>query len=141
MNPKPQTTTKTLGLWNRDVCEIFLAPEPTDVHRYFEFEAAPTGEWIDLAIAWKHGERQTDWTFASGMTAAAEIGNGQVAIAVCIPWSDSLPRPAGEDQWRINLFRCVGSGDDRGYLAWQPTLTPKPNFHVPEVFGWLEFSG
>jgi hypothetical protein len=40
--------------------------------------------------------------------------------------------------WRINLFRCVGVGDDR-YLAWQPTYTAEPSFHVPEVFGWLDF--
>jgi hypothetical protein len=29
-------------------------------------------------------------------------------------------------------------GDER-YLAWQPTYTAAPSFHVPEVFGWLEF--
>ena len=46
----PITNTKTLGLWDRDVCEIFLAPDPTQPWRYFEFEAAPTGEWIDLGI-------------------------------------------------------------------------------------------
>src|SRR5215210_5271488 len=26
VNPTPQTGMKTLGLWERDVCEIFIAP-------------------------------------------------------------------------------------------------------------------
>ena len=49
--PKPDTTNKTLGLWDRDVCEIFIAPDPENPSIYYEFEAAPTGEWVDLAIA------------------------------------------------------------------------------------------
>ncbi len=134
-----QTATKTLGLWDRDVCEIFLAPDPTDVHRYFEFEAAPTGEWIDLAISWKQDGRETDSTFESGMTVAAKTENELVTIGMRIPWSDSICKPVGGDQWRVNLFRCVGAGENRGYLSWQPTLTQKPNFHVPEVFGCVTF--
>ncbi|MGH9959146.1 MAG: carbohydrate-binding family 9-like protein [Pyrinomonadaceae bacterium] len=39
------------------------------------------------------------------------------------------------------MFRCVGTGKDRGYLAWQPTRTEQPNFHIPKVFGWLIFEG
>ncbi|HEU4768297.1 MAG TPA: sugar-binding protein, partial [Pyrinomonadaceae bacterium] len=39
VSPNPQTDKKTLGLWDRDVCEIFLAPNPEHQERYFEFEA------------------------------------------------------------------------------------------------------
>ncbi len=39
-----------------------------------------------------------------------------------------------------NLFRCIGVGNER-YLAWQPTGTPEPLFHVPEAFGWIQFVG
>ena len=72
------------------------------------------------------------------MTTAVIVNASQVTIAMQIPWSDSLPKPQKGDAWRVNLFRCVGVGDDR-YLAWQPTYTAEPNFHVPEVFGWLDF--
>ena len=41
-----------MGLWDRDVCEIFIAPDEHVIERYFEFEAAPTGEWLDVAIHW-----------------------------------------------------------------------------------------
>ena len=135
----PQTRAKTVGLWDRDVCEIFVAPDPNTPERYFEFEAAPTGEWVDLALHAPTDGRETEWEFSSGMTAAACIEPGTVIIAMRIPWSDRLQRPTRDERWRANLFRCVGSGETRGYLAWQPTFTPVPAFHVPEAFGWLRF--
>jgi hypothetical protein len=41
VSDKPQTEKKTMGLWDRDVCEIFIAPDEHAIERYFEFEAAP----------------------------------------------------------------------------------------------------
>jgi hypothetical protein len=139
INPKPQVVKKTIGLWDRDVCEIFIAPDPHQINRYFEFEAAPTGEWIDLAIHIAPAGRETDWDFRSDMSAAARVGKHQVVIAMRLPWDDWIHKPQRGEKWRVNLFRCVGTGNER-YLAWQPTHTAEPNFHVPEVFGWLTFT-
>lgn len=139
INPKPQVAKKTIGLWDRDVCEIFIAPDPQQINRYFEFEAAPTGEWIDLAIHITPAGRETDWEFHSDMTAAAHVAKHQVVIGMRIPWDHWIHKPQRGEKWRVNLFRCVGTGNGR-YLAWQPTHTPEPNFHVPEVFGWLDFT-
>lgn len=138
VNSNPQCEKKTLGLWHQDVCEIFIAPDATRPERYFEFEASPQGEWVDLAIFFKPDGRETDFEFHSGMTTAACLRGDQLKIAMQIPWSEALPKPKKGERWRVNLFRCVGVGDDR-YLAWQPTYAPEPNFHVPEAFGWLEF--
>jgi|SRR6266850_3277027 len=138
MSSTPQLTQKTIGLWDRDVCEIFIAPDAGAPNRYFEFEAAPTGEWVDLAINLQSSERETDQGFQSGMTTAAEISDNRLTIIIRIPWGESIRKPERGDEWRINLFRCVGTGNQR-YLAWQPTCTPEPNFHVPDAFGWLVF--
>jgi hypothetical protein len=135
----PQVETKTIGLWNRDVCEIFIAPDIGAPERYFEFEAAPTGEWVDLAINFKPAGRATDFDWQSGMTAAANIQRGEITIAMRIPWNASIPKPMHGDVWGVNLFRCVGLGNDR-YLAWRPTYAPEPNFHLPEAFGRLAFA-
>jgi Carbohydrate family 9 binding domain-like len=135
----PQLAQKTKGLWDRDVCEIFIAPDPNVIEHYFEFEAAPTGEWLDVAIHWSARKRESDWGFTSGMTTATKLGKGFLFTAVRIPWSRSIPRPQKGDHWRVNLFRCVGKDPDRGYVAWQPTMTPQPSFHLPQVFGWLRF--
>jgi len=140
VSDRPQIETKTMGLWDRDVCEIFIAPDPNSVERYFELEAAPTGEWLDVEIHWKPEQRESDWKFESQMTTAAEIEKDRVTIAMRIPWSESIPKPQKGERWRVNLFRCVGRDPDRGYLAWQPTKMSKPGFHLPQVFGWLVFA-
>lgn len=134
----PDTNKKTLGLWDRDVCEIFLAPDPKHPERYFEFEAAPTGEWVDLGIVVTPAGRETDWDYQSGMEAAARQSKPMI-VAIRIPWSDSIPKPEKGDEWRANVFRCVGPEAPERYLAWRPTRTPEPNYHVPEVFGSLRF--
>ena len=139
MSAAPQREEKTVGLWERDVCEIFVAVDAREPERYFEFEAAPTGEWLDLAIWQKPAARETDWHYRSGMSAAARILEGSVTVAMRVPWEGFSRAPQAGERWRANLFRCVGAGPERGYLAWQPTRTAHPNFHVPEVFGWLRF--
>ena len=139
VSDNPITDSETLGLWDRDVCEIFLAPDAVKPWRYFEFEAAPTGEWVDLGITVKPEGRETDWDFTSGFTTAAKLEGERLLIGMRIPWSESIPKPQAGDVWRVNLFRCVGPEAPERYLAWLPTRTPEPNFHVPEVFGILRF--
>jgi hypothetical protein len=139
VSSNPATDKKTLGLWDRDVCEIFLAPDPKNPSRYFEFEAAPTGEWVDLGITLTPSGRETDWDLASGLTVAAKFEHEQLLVGMRIPWSETIPKPEPGEVWRVNLFRCVGPEAPERYLAWQPTRTPEPNFHVPEAFGALRF--
>ena len=140
VNQKPQTQAKTMGLWDRDVCEIFIAPDPNVVERYLEFEAAPTGEWLDVAIHWTPQKRESDWEFNSHMTTAARVEKERVTIGMRIPWNHWIHEPQEKERWRINLFRCVGKDPNRGYLAWRPTRTPEPSFHVPQAFGWIVFA-
>ena len=137
--PSPNLSEKTIGLWERDVCEIFVAPDARSPERYFEFEAAPTGEWLDLAIHWRPGGRETDWRFRSRMSAAARTAEGAFTVAMRIPFRPLGARPRPGARWRANLFRCVGTDPLLRYLAWQPTHAEQPNFHVPERFGWLHF--
>lgn len=139
VNPTPDTTRKTNELWERDVCEIFIAPDKKRPNRYLEFEVAPTGEWIDLAIEITGDARNTDWKFASEMEAAAAIEQTQVTMAIKVPFAAFGASPKQGDIWLGNIFRCVGSGPTRGYLAWRPTGTEKPAFHVPDAFGELRF--
>jgi len=140
VNATPQISQKTIGLWDRDVCEIFIAPDPNNVERYLEFEAAPTGEWLDVAIHVTPQKRESDWEFHSHLTTVAHIEKNRVTIAMRIPWNQWIHEPQAGERWRVNIFRCVGKDPDRGYLAWRPTRTPKPNFHLPPAFGWLVFA-
>jgi len=139
VNDIPELKNKAIGLWERDVCEIFIAPDPFKRKEYYEFEIAPTGEWIDLAIRIENGERKTNWDYASGMASAARVETGRVTMTIKIPFASLGRAPQKGDIWLGNLFRCVGKDPTRGYLAWQPTNTDKPNFHVPERFGEFHF--
>lgn len=135
----PNLTVKTRGLWDRDVCEIFLAPRREDFRHYYEFEIAPTGEWIDLGIYQMPDKRETDFNYNSGMESVARIEKDKIVSAIKIEWKAFGKTPETGDIWMGNIFRCVGAGATRGYLAWQPTMTKEPSFHVPEKFGELEF--
>lgn len=139
VSSSPDLTKKAMNLWDRDVVEIFLAPDGNEPRKYFEFEVAPTGEWLDVAIDLTSGERITDWDYRSGMETAARIEEGRILMVMKIPWKAFGRKPKTGDVWLGNIFRCVGKGPERGYLAWLPTRTEKPNFHVPERFGDFKF--
>jgi hypothetical protein len=139
-NSKPDVNEKAIDLWEGDVFEIFVAPDEQKPDHYFEFEVAPTGEWFDAEIeVLPNGERETDFNYHSGMKAAAEIFDNKVLAMIKIEWQAFGKKPQTGEIWRGNLFRCIGSGKNRGYLAWQPTITKTPNFHIPEAFGKFEF--
>lgn len=135
----PNFNSKTVELWERDVFEIFVAPDENAPQKYFEFEIAPTGEWLDLGIYQKPDERVTDWGYNSNMKSVARIEKDKVLTAIKIEWNAFGKIPQAGDVWRGNIFRCVGAGEMRGFLAWSPTATEQPNFHVPERFGEFEF--
>jgi len=135
----PNFESKTFGLWNRDVCEIFVAPDKAEPRKYFEFEIAPSGEWIDLEIYQMPDRRETNFDFNSQMQSAARVEKDKVWMAIKVDWKAFGKTPKANDVWLGNLFRCVGKEETRGYLAWQPTKTAEPNFHVPEAFGEFEF--
>jgi hypothetical protein len=137
----PKLDQKTIGLWDRDVCEIFITPEGRAITHYYEFEVAPTREWVDLEVFLSPKGLAKYWEYSSGMTVASRVGASDLTLAMRLPWKSLTRTPRAGERWRCNLFRCVGRDPTRGYLAWQPTHTPEPSFHVPEKFGWIVFKG
>jgi alpha-galactosidase len=124
-------------LWDRDVAEAFLQPDPSQPHAYKEFEISPNGFWIDLDIApgakpdLKSGLQRSVVLDKAAHTWAAELA---------IPMKALTPVFDPAAIWRVNFFRVEGKEEPRGYYAWQPTHTPKPNFHVPSAFGRMRFA-
>ena len=123
-------------LWDRDVAEAFLQPDPSRPRYYREFEVSPNGMWIDLDVFpggisdLKSGLQHSVWLDPSLHTWAAEL-------AIPMPALTANFDPASF--WRVNFYRVEGKEEPRFYSAWQPTRTPQANFHVPEVFGSLHF--
>jgi hypothetical protein len=134
---------KRVHLWDRDVVEMFLGDDWTNIRHYREFEIAPTGDWIDLAIDLDH--KNYDHSWSSGWKTMARIDKEQKVwyAAAKIPLSAvSGQHVVGGTKWRMNLYRIDGLGEDpqRHFLCWQPTCVQNrdPN-HVPEHFGTLIF--
>jgi hypothetical protein len=123
-------------LWERDVAEAFLQPDPSRELCYREFEVSPNGMWIDLDV------------FPGGI---ADLKSGLERSVVldekALVWAAELAVPMKaltrefdpNSVWRANFYRVEGRTEPRTYLAWQPTHTPEPNFHVPSTFGRMRF--
>lgn len=124
-------------LWDGDVCEVFLQPDPREVRRYKEIEVAPNGFWIDLEIA---AEEKHD--LRSGLRRRVDVDktNKRWRAAVILPMKSLVQRFDSSAVWRVNFYRVEGAAEPRFYSAWQPTHTAQPNFHVPEAFGRMVFA-
>ena len=125
-------------LWDRDVAEAFLQPDPARDHDYREFEVSPNGMWVDLDIFpgglrdLKSGLQRSVVRDEKSRTWTAELS---------IPIRSLTEKFDPSATWRANFYRVEGRKEPRAYLAWQPTHTPQPNFHVPKAFGTLRFGG
>lgn len=141
-------------LWERDVVEVFLQPpesmakmaraascsasEPKSRYRAFykEFEVAPNGMWLDLDIS-----PAGPANLHSGLVRSACLYEKEKIwmTELSIPMKSLTARFDPALPWRANFYRVEGKAEPRHYLAWQPTRTPEPDFHVPEAFGTLRF--
>jgi alpha-galactosidase len=129
-------------LWNRDVVEVFLNPQPERMTHYYEFEVAPNNQWIDLEIE-KKKTPFNDASWNSGFEHATRID------AKYHLWTTEMRIPLSAlgvtaihdgDLWRVNFFRATrrGGDDHRFFLAWSP-IPQGGTFHEPTRFGILHF--
>jgi len=123
-------------LWDRDVVEAFLQPDPSVVHSYKEFEFSPNNMWIDLDIADGQGR---DLKSGLARRVTMDEGNKTWSAVAALPMQSLVSEFDPKAVWRANFYRIEGAGEPRFYSAWSATKTEKPNFHVPETFGFLRF--
>ncbi len=86
-------------LWDRDVAEAFLQPDPSRERYYREFEVSPNGMWIDLDI------------FPGGL---ADLKSG-----LKNPCFWMRRRIAGRRSWPFPLKALTPNFDPKGGLASQ----------------------
>lgn len=130
-------------LYEEDVVECFIAPER--IEEYFELEVSPRGTLFDARVVSPDRDRRTmnvdrEWDL-EGFTAAVkrdETVNGRTHLAVLLSLPIAAIAPRGERVWRANFYRVDRHPDGDEFLAWSPPLRTPADFHVPEVFGFLE---
>ncbi len=130
--------TERPTLYQEDCNEIFFAPSADHPKKYFEIEVGPLGHFMDTSIDRETTPAKTDASWSSGIvtatktdatahTSVIESRIGSKDLSVALVAGAKVP---------LGLFRMEGKGK-RSYLAWSPTRTKKPDFHVPEAFGTL----
>jgi alpha-galactosidase len=124
-------------LWDRDVAEVFLQPDPSRQSYYKEFEVSPNGMWADLEIfPGGRSDLKSDMTRSVILDETSHRWTAELAIPMFCLTENFDPKAV----WRVNFFRIEGIKEPRHYMAWRPTHSAHPNFHVPGAFGHLRFS-
>jgi hypothetical protein len=122
-----------LGLWDRDVVEVFVGTDSAKPTQYAEFEVAPTGEQLDVFVDLPAKDFKWDGGMKSGVRVdeSSRRWTAELRIPTETPFSQRVEKG---NRLRINLFRSDRAAN--AFLAWNPTL--KNTTHVPERFGVLE---
>ncbi len=136
-------------LWLEEVVEVFLQGDPNQ-SGYIELEVNPLGTMLDLYMlaarkplhyeSWN--SEKLRWAVQVDGTVDGRPGDQEWTCEIALPIEDVVtaphrpPQPG--DRWRMNLYRGESRPKPAG-LAWSPTL--RDDFHVPQRFGELVFSG
>jgi len=139
----------------KDSCvEFFFSPEVSSDSGYFNLEMNCGGKMLF--------HHQSAPRVGNVNVSPEDIGKVQVAhslpdlvdpeiqvpttwtVEYRIPFSilqnyHSLTTPEPGTTWRANLFKCADGTSHPHWLTWAPIDFPRPNFHVPEYFGRLQF--
>ncbi len=138
--PRDPLTGKTMELWTHsDVLEVFIGREVPATRCYREFQVAPDGRWIDIAIDHRTEPLVPDFEWRSGFTFRSEVdaAAGRWRVLFQLPWHalDAGDPTAGT--WYCNFYRATGRFHGDELLAWSPPGIGPGCFHRYGHFGVL----
>jgi hypothetical protein len=129
--------TERAKLYEEDCVELFLTPNPAERNRYFEVEVGPLGHFLDIEIDRSKKKSDVAWSSRPKIATRVDRAARKVTIEVELRAPDLVVALRPGASLPLGLYRMEGRSP-RHYLAWSPTRTPKPNFHVPSAFGTLK---
>ncbi len=137
------TAKERWELWNRDVVEVFINPEPVRFNHYYEFEVSPNNQWIDLEIdlekkPFNEAAWDSKFEHATSVDEKSRVWTCEMRIPAAAMGVSGIQSGT---QWRLNFYRADGLGDDskRRFLSWSPLPGEKMTFHQPASFGLIRF--
>lgn len=142
-------------VWEDSCVEFFFTPGPDVSRGYFNLEANCKGIFL-LQYHNGNGKGQgfVDLKDAGQIEISHSLKkNVEKEIAEPLDWTIEykipfsilskymeVDYPKSGVQWRANFYKIVGDKTSHPHrLTWAKIVHPKPNFHLPEFFGWLEF--
>jgi len=141
-------------VWQDSCVEFFFTPGTDTSRGYFNFELNCKGIFL-FEYHTNNGSKtgfvdKKDYSkilvsHSLDIDVEQEV-NGPVTWTVeyCIPFSIleqymEIDRPCPGTLWRANFYKCADKTSHPHWLTWAPVDYPKPKFHLPQFFGWLEF--
>lgn len=128
--------TERQKLYEEDCVEVFLSPDPAERTRYYEVEVGPLGHFFDIAVDKKASKSDVAWSSKPTIATKVDRDKRRATIEVAMRAPEIIGALKAGARLPLGLYRMEGKGT-RTYLAWSPTKTAKPNFHVPDAFGTL----
>lgn len=134
-----------------DSCVEFFAQRDNETNVYRNFECNANG----VLLASLHQNREESVKFSTEEMASvfrnANITHRYEKTGIQVSdWSLYLEIPkkllgfAREESLsqkilKANFYKCGDLTPEPHFLSWNPIRTPKPNFHIPQFFGQLNF--
>ncbi len=136
-----------------DAVEIFISPNPAKIRNYYGFEMNVIGtmlnflraDWYTGPFFWEPDGVRFRTSFHGMRVKQNSPDDRYWVLELAIPLKNferdaAHTPPRDGDTWRLNLNRAGGKTNAQ-YSTWAPVKTDRPNFHVPESFGWARFVG
>ena len=138
-----------------DSCvEFFFTPGENTAEGYFNLETNCMGTqlfayqrepWTDV-----HNVSAADHDRMAVASSLPGVVNPEIktpliwTVAYALPWSvlsryTKMTRPQKGTRWRANFYKCANASSHPHFFTWKPVQSARPNFHLPQYFGWLVF--
>lgn len=151
------TEKRTLGTMENDLdevykescCEFFCMKEGDNL--YYNIESNCLGSILmqcgtgrsDREISSAENLKQIERWASLGRKSVGMINqetHWELALVIPISafWNHTYGNLSGQT-FLANVYNCLGSGDDRQYVTWNPINTAGPDFHRPEYFKPIYF--
>ena len=123
-------------LYEEDCVELFFTPDPGVRTRYYEVEVGPLGHFFDLGVDRRTNKSDITWSSRPEIATKVDREGHRATIEMALRAPEIVNALGTGKRLPFALYRMEGK-TPRLYLAWSPTRTAKPNFHVHDAFGTL----
>jgi hypothetical protein len=143
-----KTVTINGPVWTDSAVEFFFSPDTASRINYFNLEIngggtpllghqgnRPVVEDIQR-IAIEHSlPKVVDPEITKKITWTISF---RIPISMIAKYS-KVTQPAKGVSWGANFFKIAEKSSNPHYITWSPVINEKPNFHMPQFFGKINF--
>jgi hypothetical protein len=127
-------------VWRDSAVEFFFAPDPNAPTDYFNLEMNGGG----TPLLGHRGKKPTveDIKKIEIVHTLPKVVDPEITEPIPLDMISkyvNVTRPAPGVTWRANFYKIAEKKSNQHFLTWSEVKNDKPNFHLPEFFGTLNF--